>query len=84
LNVDNEIIQEELIGVTQDEYALKKELNSVLENIPADMISSNMMDYLRSAVSDMEKAETKLKLLINQKHIEELKLESPNNEQGDE
>jgi hypothetical protein len=84
LNVDNEIIQEELIGVTQDEYALKKELNSVLENIPADMISSNMMDYLRSAVSDMEKAETKLKLLINQKHIEELKFESPNNEQGDE
>jgi hypothetical protein len=77
--MDDKIIQEELVGVTKDEYTLKKELDTALNDIPAEMVSPNMMDYLRSAISDMKNSGDKLKILINPEYIPQLDLTKNDN-----
>jgi len=82
--MDNKIIQEELVGVTKDEYTMKKALNTALKDIPPETVSANMMDYLRSAIYDMEKSGDKLKTLISPEYIAKLNIKkTDNNEKGE-
>jgi len=81
-DINTKLIQEQLIGITEDEDRLKKELSSILKEIPPDLISANMMDHLRSAVCNMDKAEINLKSVITPKFLKQLDLEKNDKQEG--
>jgi hypothetical protein len=56
LKPDNKILLEEIRHLTENQKKLKEKLDNMIEKIPAEQISSNMLDYLSRAEDEMNKA----------------------------
>ena len=61
--LEKERLKEQIKMLVDDQIELKRQLDKLLEEIPPELISANMMDKLRLTSNEMEKAEKTLEKL---------------------
>ncbi|NOY75322.1 MAG: hypothetical protein GXP32_05980 [Kiritimatiellaeota bacterium] len=63
LDIENKTLKEQIRLLAEDQTSLENELDKMLRNTSPELISANMMDYLKQAHDEMVKAGKKLEEL---------------------